>query len=152
MTAGSAGAELGGTSPSGRAAPGLDKLGVIGHAVWLMTQVPTHRHLFITDMEWALIPPVSLGQFRIWRKNGVPVAFATWAFLEADAEKRLIAGVHKLKPIDWKSGENLWLMDVLAPFGGQEQVVKEVREQVFPGRSMKTLQPAPGGGMAVVEW
>lgn len=38
--------------------------------------------------------------------------------------------------------------------GGQEAAVKELREQVFPGRTIKSLQPAPDGSgkMAVVEW
>jgi cytolysin-activating lysine-acyltransferase len=55
--------------------------------------------------------------------------------------------------MDWKSGDNLWLMDMIAPFGGQDEAMKELREKVFAGRKIKTLQPAPSGeGMAVVEW
>lgn len=46
----------------------------------------------------------------------------------------------------------LWLMDIIAPFGGMEPAIKELRESVFKGRSVKSLQPAPGGGMGVVTW
>ncbi len=130
-----------------------DKMAAIGSACWLMGQMVTHKHLFMTDIEWLVTPPVALGQFRLWHKDGVPVAYASWAYLNEEAENRMKVGGHKLAPIDWKSGSNLWLMDVLAPFGGNEEVVKELREKVFPGKKIKTLQPAPGGsGMAVVEW
>ena len=37
--------------------------------------------------------------------------------------------------------------------GVTEEAMKELREKIFPGRKIKTLQPAPSGeGMAVVEW
>ncbi|WNK01523.1 toxin-activating lysine-acyltransferase [Thalassospiraceae bacterium LMO-JJ14] len=52
-----------------------------------------------------------------------------------------------------ENGDNLWRMDMIAPFGGQEEAMKELREKVFAGRKIKTLQPAPSGeGMVVVEW
>ena len=66
---------------------------------------------------------------------------------------RLKAGAVRLKPEDWRSGDNLWLIDLCAPFGGGEYILKELREKVFKGQKVKTLQPAPdGSGMAVVEW
>ena len=132
---------------------GADKVSLLGHAAWLLTQTPTHKHLFITDLEWLVIPPVSLDQFRLWRQGNLPVAFATWAYLSEDAEQRLMQGVRRLSPMDWKSGETLWLMDMIAPFGGADEAMTELREKIFPGQKIKTLQPAPSGdGMAVVEW
>ena len=67
--------------------------------------------------------------------------------------ERVKAGNPKLRPDEWKSGDNLWLMDMVAPPEAQEELLKKLREQVFKGRKIKTLQPAPdGSGMAVVEW
>jgi len=129
-----------------------EKVAVFGHAVWLMVQSAAHKHLFLTDMEWLVLPPIALNQFRIWRQNNMPVAFASWAYLSDDAEARIKQNIKKLAPIDWKSGEHLWLIDMVAPFGGAEEAVKELREQVFQGRTVRSLQPAPGGGVAVVEW
>ncbi|WP_229596447.1 toxin-activating lysine-acyltransferase [Pseudodesulfovibrio sediminis] len=46
-----------------------------------------------------------------------------------------------------------WLVDLVAPFGGGEDILKELRENVFKGQKVKTVQPAQdGSGMAVVEW
>lgn len=132
---------------------GADKVAVLGNAVWLLTQVPTHKHLFISDLEWLLLPAIALNQFRLWRKGNIPVAFATWAYMSDEAEARMKEGVRRIAPMDWKSGENLWLMDMICPFGGQDEAMKELKEKAFSGQAVKTLQPAPTGeGMAVVEF
>lgn len=131
----------------------IDKVAALGHGVWLMSQVPTHKHFFIADLEWMLVPPVAVGQFRLWLEKTLPVGFATWAFLSEDAEKRIKeGGIRRLAPNDWKSGDRIWLMDLITPFGGRDEAVKEIKTQVFPGKTIKTLQPAPdGNGLITVE-
>jgi len=99
-----------------------------------------------------VLPPLMLKQFRIFRKDNAPVAFASWAYLNEDAAARLAGGSHRVSPKDWKSGDGLWLIDLVAPFGGGDAIIKELREKVFKGQTVKTLQPAPSGeGVAVVE-
>ncbi|BCS88460.1 toxin-activating lysine-acyltransferase [Pseudodesulfovibrio sediminis] len=45
-----------------------------------------------------------------------------------------------------------WLVDLVAPFGGGEDILKELRENVFKGQKIKTVQLAPdGSGMTVVK-
>jgi len=89
---------------------------------------------------------------RLWQNLGMPQAYASWAFLDEAGEARIRQNIKKLGPADWKSGEALWLIDMVAPFGGLDQALKDLRENVFPGKRMKMLQAAPGGGVAVVEW
>ena len=148
-------ADLGaqGRAQEGQTAEPIDKVAALGHGAWLMSQVPTHKHFFIADIEWMLVPPVATGQFRLWRNEGMPVGFATWALLSEDAEKRILeGGIRRLAPKDWNSGPNVWLMDLLTPFGGREEAVREMKEQVFPGKTIKTLQAAPdGNGVVMVE-
>ena len=123
----------------------LDKVAVLGHAVWLMTRIQSHRHFFISDLEWALLPPIANNQFRLWREQNVPLAFATWATVSPEIEQRLLSGNPRLAPADWASGDRLWLMDLLAPFGQAEAAAQELKEQVFKGQVVKTLKPAPNG-------
>lgn len=133
--------------------PGFDKVAVVGNVVWLMTQSAAHKHMFMDDLNNLVLPPVALGQYRLWRNDQNPLAVATWAFLNEEAENRLKQDVKSLLPDDWNSGEALWLMDIIAPFGGNEKIVEELRTEVFKGRTVKSLQPAPDGkGVAVVEW
>jgi cytolysin-activating lysine-acyltransferase len=48
------------------------------------------------------------------------VAFAAWAALSAEAETRLQKPNPRLAPVDWKSGDRLWLVNLFAPFGHGE--------------------------------
>jgi hypothetical protein len=49
----------------------------------------------------------------------VPVSIdaAFWAALSAEAETRPQELNPRLAPIDWKSGDRLWLVNLFAPFG-----------------------------------
>ncbi|MCG8653682.1 MAG: toxin-activating lysine-acyltransferase [Pirellulales bacterium] len=135
--------------PAGGAAgevPAFDKVAVLGHALWVMSQSPAHRYLFLADMEWALMPPVALGQFRLWRENNMPVGFATWAYLSEEAEARALEGVQRLKPTDWKSGDRLWLMELITPFGGRENALEDLKTNIFKGATVKTFAPDPEAG------
>lgn len=49
-------------------------------------------------------------------------------------------------------GKNLWLVDAVAPFGGRDEVLATLKKDVFGDRKVKSLQPAPGDGLGVVEW
>lgn len=44
------------------------------------------------------------------------------------------------------------IIDFVAPFGGQEKMVEELRLKILPGKRMKKLQARPEGGTGVVEW
>lgn len=132
--------------------PTIDKMTAVGSAVWLMTQSPSHKHLLISDLDWLLVPPISLVQFRIWRRGAVPIGFATWGYINEEVEERLKSGATRLRPDDWKSGDRPWLIDLILPFGGQDDVLKELREVVFKGQQAKTLRPAPdGSGLKMVD-
>lgn len=126
---------------------------VLGDVVWLMTQSHSHKHLFIADLEWLVLPPVMLRQFRLVRQGGRPFAFISWATVSEEVEARLSKGKMRMSPAEWRCGEIAWIIDLIAPFGGGEQALKEVRERVLPGRKVKTLKVAPeGNGVGVVEW
>lgn len=119
---------------------------VLGEAVYLMTKPASHKFMFLADLEWLVIPPIMLRQFRLWRQGNAPLAFASWAFLSEDAENRLLSGVRRLQPQEWNSGDRAWLMDVLAPDAQFAQaMVDELKRAVFPGRVLKGFKPGAGG-------
>ncbi len=59
-----------------------------------MMQSRAHRHLFVGDMEWLLVPPIAHRQFRLWRRANMPPkrpgAYASWAMLSDEVEARLM--------------------------------------------------------------
>jgi cytolysin-activating lysine-acyltransferase len=62
-----------------------------------------------------------------------------WANVSDEVAERLAAGTTKLRPQDWKSGDKLWVVEVIAPFGGAEEMVKDLKEKVFPTKPVHFL-------------
>ena len=126
---------------------------ILGAVAALMMESPPHQHLFLTDMKWLVIPPVRLRQYRLFRREGLPFAFVSWAMVDNDTEERLKAGAGRLRPDEWQNGDTVWVIDLIAPFGAGDEVLKDLKENVFKGQRMKTRQLSPSGhGFAVVEW
>lgn len=112
---------------------------VLGEIVWLMSQSPLHKQFFISDLEWFVMTPLLLQQFRLFYDNQKPIGVAFWATVNEEVEERLKAGTPRLRPQDWKSGDRLWAVEVIAPFGGAEEMVKDLKAKVFAEREMKFL-------------
>ncbi len=140
----SAGATSNGAAPdvepkTGQRPPDIGT--ALGRAVLLLMSQPAYRHLFLADLEWMLLPPILLNQYRLFSTGGRIMAFAAWATLSEAVEARINAPNQRLSPAEWKSGDNLWLIHLVAPFGHGEAVLKELRETVFAGKSFKMHRP-----------
>ena len=111
---------------------------VLGEIVWICTQSPQHKSFFLSDLEWMVMTPILLQQFRIFYDSQKPIGVALWAFADADVQTRLASGGARLRPQDWKSGPHLWLVDLIAPFGGMEiaqirdSMLIDLKKNVFP--------------------
>jgi cytolysin-activating lysine-acyltransferase len=99
---------------------------VLGEITWLMTQSPRHKSIPLGDLEWLLMPAILLRQFRIFYKGEQPVGVALWALADDLVAKRIDAGDRRLTAVEWKSGTNVRIVELVAPFGGEA----EMREQV----------------------
>ena len=105
-------------------------------------------------MRWFVQVPVDLGQYKLFHAGDVPRAAFTYAMLSDEAEAKLLSG-KALQPAEWQSGKQMWIMDVLAPYGQRSaaQVICWIRENTPADiNSIRTLRPNPGGGsMRIVE-
>jgi cytolysin-activating lysine-acyltransferase len=99
---------------------------VLGEITWLMTQSPRHKSIPLGDLEWLLMPAILLKQFRIFYKGEQAVGVAVWALVDDVVAKRIDAGEKRLTAVEWKSGTNMRILDVVAPFGAEV----EMREQI----------------------
>lgn len=132
----------------------LAKLPILGPALWLYARDPHRKFMFMADIDGAILPPVILDQCRLYTRNNIPFAFFTWAMVSDAVDQRLRSGTPRIAPHEWQSGEHLWLVDVVVPFGQTEQMIDELRKTQFPERQVSALLPDPNQGNRPVlrEW
>ena len=137
---------------------------MMGEIVWLMTQSPVHKHLSLADLEWALMPAIILGQYKIYREGKKPMAAALWGYLDEKAEERLKAA-GRLAPQDWgnnaqlseedglvrQDGGTLWLIELITPFHNdtnkhREQIVLDLTKTALKGQKFKMMHINPATG------
>ena len=93
------------------------------------------------------MPPLALDQIKLYLQDEKPVAFVTWARLSTSVAERYRNPPHHLTGSEWTSGDQIWLIDVVTPFGGAQDVLKDLREKVFPGQALHQLLPVAAGGV-----
>lgn len=80
------------------------------------------------------------------------MAFASWARLSDAVVQRYKTAPHQLTAADWVSGDQIWLIDVFTPFGGAQDVLKDLREKVFAGQLVHQLVPTAPAQAKVLTW
>ncbi len=126
-------------------APGLiaqawSEAQALGAAVWLWMQSPMHRSLPLVALHALLLPPIKRRQFFIAACDEQPVFYAAWALFDLHAERRYLGGstLH-LPPQDWSSGDRLWVLDWIAPFGHTRHMARLLAHRFFPRCWGRTL-------------
>lgn len=104
---------------------------VLGQIVWLMTQSADHRGLFLSDLEWSVMPALLGKQFKIYHHEGQPKAAVFWAMVDEDTHARLKTTVNpKLRLSEWRSGTIPVVIDAIAPFGNREKLKAEFLKEL----------------------
>ena len=122
--------------------------------VTILLRSPSHRHFAIADLEWLVVPPLTLGQFVIAEAKaqadgpGFPVAMALWATVSPETDLRLsenLTSPIRLRPDEWKSGDIMWLIDAVGEPRVLTGLVQQLAENAFKGRPIKLRQVGEGG-------
>lgn len=119
---------------------------VLGEITWLLSQSPLHKNLFISDLEWMVMPAILLEQFRIFPgPDQTPAGLVLWGSISEETEGRLRNHQIRLAPYEWKGGPHLWIIEMVAPFGGQDEMLADVAATIFKGKSFKYQIVGPNG-------
>lgn len=90
----------------------------LGSAVWLWMHSASHRDAPLHTLNALLLPALKSRQFVLALENGRPVSYVSWACLDEDAERRYLGNPAVcMRAEDWASGQRLWILDWVAPFG-----------------------------------
>lgn len=119
----------------------------IGQVVLALSVVPRYRHCPLAELQFLVVEPLLRDRLAIAtgkpskagaETDGALAGIAIWASLSDEADQRLReqikAGVFpvRLKPADWASGSNIWLLDVIAPTRQLASAVLANLRQVLP--------------------
>lgn len=96
-----------------------------GIAVWLMTMDKNHREKSIKELEEMILPAILLQQFKLYSKDGQPVAFLIWAAVSDEIKARIEGGNPKLELNEWRSGNSVMVLDCISPFNPKEVFEEE---------------------------
>lgn len=139
---------------------------MMGEIVWLMSQSSVHKHLSLADLEWILMPPIILEQYKLFRDaEQKPVGAALWGYLNDEAEQKLKT-VGRIAPQDWGNnarmdqhkglvrteGGILWLVELITPFHNEankqrEQMLADLMGTAFKDKKFKLMHVNPKTGM-----
>ncbi|MBI4968965.1 MAG: toxin-activating lysine-acyltransferase [Rhodospirillales bacterium] len=134
------------SAPVTTASPGrTSRAEILGDVAWLMIHSANHRRLFVSDLEWMLLPPILAGQFRLVRQGPKPLAFVSWALFNEATEKLYCQGNVRLRPPDWTSGDRPWIVELVSPFAPPKSLMDRIKKDVFPDRPLKVLTRGPDG-------
>lgn len=118
----------------------------IGAAILLVTKSESHKYFFSSELETKIIAPILSKQFLLMRsEKNEPIAFVTFADVDEEVEKRLFSGNIKLKPQDWKSGKNSYIIDIVSPFISPLKILDEANKKQFKDKKVKILKPTKNG-------
>ena len=124
-----------------------------GEVVAILMRSQNHRGLRLADMEWLVVPAVLTRQFVIARAKpqedanaaSVPIGVAFWARVSDEVDQRLATdGNVRLKPEEWNSGENHWLLEIVAPPKVAGAMLNELKRTTFAGRAFKVRRLQEG--------
>ena len=133
---------------------------LLGEMTWLLTQSPLHRVLAIGDLEWLVMPALIHRQFYLFRDGDQPVGLAMWAKCTPEAAAKLEGGMiepeNRLTLEEWTSGNQIWLVDLVAPFASNENRQREIMiadliSQPLKGQEFRFHQTDPATGKRKVQ-
>lgn len=130
----------------------MNKIPLLGPVTWLMMQQGGTRHTLLSELEWRVLPPLVLDQAKLYLRDSAPIAYVSWAKLSNAAALRYKTAPHHLTSNDWQSGDEVWIIDLFAPFGQAQEVMKDLREVVFKGLPLHQLIPVAQGEAKTMTW
>jgi len=117
----------------------------LGHLVFLSMRSAVHRRWAVDDLSNNFLPPISFGQYQLYRADGQIVGALTWAWLDEPTEAKLLADGLTPPANAWKAGDRLWFIDFLAPYGHARAIARHFMTHLMPAESGQGLRRRAGG-------
>lgn len=132
----------------------------LAQIVTLMLQSATYRHFNLSDLDWMILPALRLGQIAVADTrvdqcgNRQPVAAILWASVSAEVDEKLSSNLNapiRLHPNEWRSGNILWITDIIGDLNAGHTLVRNVLNTTLAGRTVRVRSLNRDGAPALVE-
>lgn len=110
----------------------MSNAAVLGEIVWLLSHSSLHQDWPIGSIQQWVFPALVHNQFRVYRRNGKPKGFVSWARMSKAVEEAYVLDTSSLQPDGWKAGDHIWIIDFVAPFGDAKEIARDMKTNVFP--------------------
>lgn len=133
---------------------GVSEAAVLGSAVWLWMHSKSHRNAPLYLLSTLLMPAIKRGQFVLVSEHGKPVFYLAWASLSDEAEHRYLNNPPQcMREEDWASGDRIWMLDWVAPFGHTARMRMLATRRLFPGWCARSLyHRGDQRGLRLIDW
>ena len=125
-----------------------------GSIVAVYMRSPAHRNMRLSEIERIVGPAVVTGQFSLaeatHKENGLvmPVGVLLWGSVSLEIDRRLQAlkgdAPFTLAPREWKSGDIVWLVEVIGSKTVVDAMLRRQHETSWRGRTVRTRNADAG--------
>lgn len=120
--------------------------------LYLAALTKTHNKRSLTQAVYSFETPWRLKQYHIFRQNGFPRGFATFAGLSIEAERKYAVQGEALTDKDFASGPSFWIVDIVAPFGQIRQMADILKRDIPHKRVRANRMDSDLSKHRIVEW
>lgn len=99
-----------------------------GHAMRVLSLENSGRKN-LADISRILWPAIQLEQILFWfNRKGAPTGYISWAYLSEEVVRKFHEEpAYKLHLSEWNEGDNLWIVDFVAPLGDAYKLASVAR-------------------------
>lgn len=129
----------------------VDFFSALGCMDFLALDSQLHQSWPVVSVEDKFLPALEQGQCKIYYSQDKPSAFVIWAFVDDATHQRLLKDGVTPDSSKWNSGDNLWFIDIVAPFGNALCIVRDLQRNHFPGHHAHSIKRNPNGSIARIK-
>ncbi len=99
----------------------------------LIEKSEVHKKYTFNFLRERFLVAIEKNQYKVYRKDGKPVAAINWAWLSDEKSKEYEGRNFELKPEDWNAGKNLWVMEILTGKGMIPEIPIDISKMLPKG-------------------
>jgi cytolysin-activating lysine-acyltransferase len=96
---------------------------ICGKIAWLWMNSPLHDSWTMDLAARFILPAIATKQYLLIERDGMPVAYCSWAFLNKSSEVKYMLDASNISVEDWVGGDRMWFVDWVAPFNKRDSVL-----------------------------